>query len=138
MLRYLKLFVIVFVAMLLFNVQAIAQADSTSILPKIEVPEGFNWFYLGFFILGMLLHYAYKVYKVVGTINYFKSLLNNFVGWFLNKFHRTLLAGFVVSILALVQTLGLQIDFSSITLLGGLVATAAGFIGDMANAGEIK
>jgi len=117
----------------------IAQSDTTStLIPNIEVPEGFNWFYLGFFILGMLIHYVYKVYKVLGSVNLLKGLLNNFVGWFINKFHRTLLAGFVAAILGLVEYLGLSINFSTITFIGAVVAIAAGYIGDLANAGEIK
>ena len=125
------------IILLLISIPSIAQ-DTTGVLPKVNVPEGFNWVYILIFFCGMLIHYGVKIFHEIGAKGFFPGLVNNFVGWFINKFHYTLIAGAAAAILALVETYGLNIGFSAINLIGTFASLVAGYIGDSAfNAGVI-
>lgn len=125
--------VILFLLALSSTTILFAQEEYTGI----QIPEGFNWLYLIFFAVGMVVHYAYKVYQLLGTANYLKNFLKNIFGWFFNKFHWTLLAGGAAAIIGLAAQYGLPTTFSTINLLGVGISLVGGYIGDMANQGTI-
>jgi len=118
----------------LISILIIAQETDPT---KIDIPTGFNWLYLIFFALGMVIHYGYKVYTVVGTVNYFKNFLKNLFGWFINKFHWTLIASGATAIIAFAVQYGLPQEFATINFIGIGISIVAGYIGDIANQGNI-
>ena len=105
----------------------------------IQIPEGFNWIYIGLFIVGMIIHYIVKIFHTFGSTNILKNILNNFVGWFFNKFHWTLIASGAAAIMGVASAYQLSIHFATINTLGVVVALVAGYIGDSAfNNGVLK
>ncbi len=131
----LKLFFFLFIPVLFFA----QTTQSVDPITGIAIPAGFNWLYLIFYVLGMVIHYGVKVFHTLGLPNLLPNLAKNFVGWFFNKFHYTLIAGAAAAIIGLVESYGLNVGFDKITLMGVCASIAAGYIGDSVfNSGEIK
>ena len=112
-------------------------AQDTTATP-ITIPTGFNWIYLVFFGLGMVVHYGYKIYQTFGTLNYLQKFGSNLFGWFVNKFHWTLIAGGAAAVIGVAVQYGLPAEFATLNVIGIGIAIIAGYIGDMANQGVLK
>jgi len=120
-------------------IPVIAQVGTTNTLKPLDIPAGFNWLYIVFFALGMLLHYSIKVFHTLGKTKFLNSLYRNFSNWFINKYHYTALSGAAAAIIGIATAYEMNINFSIINLLGAVISIMAGYIGDsMFNAGEIK
>lgn len=123
----------------LFVILCVASASAQTVGTPINIPAGFNWIYIVLFAVGMIVHYVIKVFHTLGSKEILKNLLNNFFGWFFNKWHWTLLAGGATAIMAVASAYELNIQFTSINALGIVISIAAGYIGDSAfNSGTIK
>ena len=107
------------------------------------IPTGFNWEYIALFVLGMVLHWLIRVIhgaggwsKVFTVFN--SSLLDNFVSWFFNKPHLTVVSGGAAAVLAFAAQYNLPVSFATINALGVAMAVASGYIADSAfNGGAI-
>jgi uncharacterized membrane protein len=137
--KFLKIIGLILTVLIAMALVTLAQtADTTAILKLPTVPEGFNWLYIPLFAVGLLIHYGVKVFHDLGSAKFFSGFLSNFPGWFVNKFHYTLLSGAAVAIMALASTYELSISFAVINTLGVVASIAAGYIGDSAfNSGKI-
>ena len=116
-----------------------AQTDSSGTkLFGVPVPEGFNIAYIGIFAIGMLVHYMIVVFKKFGKDGIWDNLVNNFVAWFANQFHKTALATAGVAILTIGQEYFTNIAFGTINSIAIVISLGAGYIGDsMFNAGTL-
>lgn len=135
--KHFKIFAILFTILFTFaNIISLFAQDSTA-TSGIQIPEGFNWIFLIFFGVGMLAHYVYKVYTTFKQSNLLKNLMGNFIGWFVNKFHWTILSGAAVTILALAENYGLNVSFTTLNIIGIGCAVVSGYLGDIANKGNL-
>ena len=138
------LFIVLFIALFLAPV---IYADTTSVDQKIDtsatgsginIPDNFDFWYIGLFAFGMIIHYGVVVKNRIGLNNYAKNFIGNFVGWFFNKFHWTLISGAAAAILAVVETYFHGASFATINMIGIFASIAAGYIGDSAfNQGSV-
>jgi hypothetical protein len=132
----LKVLTVVLLFVIVMPYTMFAQATEGT---AIQIPEGFNWIYIGFFIVGMVIHYLVKIFHTFGSANILKNCINNFFGWFFNKFHWTLIASGAAAIMGVASAYQLSIHFATINTLGIVVALVAGYLGDSAfNNGVLK
>ena len=136
--KFLKAILFFLALFLVFIVPVFAQ-DTTKVLNTIPIPPGFQWYYLPIFLLGIFVHYAVKVYKTLGPTKFLSGLINNFVGWFINKPHMTLVSGFAAACLGVGSAYGLSIGFNTFNALAVAGSIVAGYLGDSVfNDGTIK
>ena len=108
------------------------QTDSLSnVMPHIDLPPGFNWWYVAIYAAGMFGHFVVHVVKTGGG---WKALTGNFIaqfsGWFLNKKHLTALTGAPGAIIALASQWGLNLGFGTLASIPVAIALGAGYIAD--------
>lgn len=121
----------------LFVLPVFAQLDTTAVgLPPLP-PAGFNWFYIAFFALGMVIHFLVTLKTQAGGWSKFFLVFNTslpaqFLEWFGNKFHFTLIAGAAALVGGVASEYGLNINFAVLNSLGIAAALVAGYIGDSA------
>jgi hypothetical protein len=118
---------------------AFAEGDTTATTTLgISVPTGFNFAYIAIFAFGMILHYAIVIKNKLGMSDYLKNFTGNFIGWFVNKWHYSLIAGGAAAVVALAETYFNGASFATINAIGVIVSLTSGYIGDSAfNQGNV-